>query len=131
MTPTLVKRVMKSLCTAHGIRTSSSLAKLTVGTDILSNAPNASLQKARTWDEGLASNFLTTPLMDIFKVPTTFFSTSLCNSHFQTHPFHLFARLLLLMSSPHHASGQENRDIWIPGRVPTGTLVIRGVSCTS
>ncbi|KAK7332303.1 hypothetical protein VNO80_29053 [Phaseolus coccineus] len=67
MTPTLVKRVMKSLCAAHGIRSSSSLAKVEVGTDILSIAPNVSLQKARTWDEGVASNFLTTPLPDIFK----------------------------------------------------------------
>nr|XP_007147748.1 hypothetical protein PHAVU_006G151700g [Phaseolus vulgaris]ESW19742.1 hypothetical protein PHAVU_006G151700g [Phaseolus vulgaris] len=75
MTPTLVKRVMKSLCAAHGIRSSSSFAKVEVGTDILSIAPNVSLQRARTWDEGVASNFLTTPLTDIFKVPTTFFST--------------------------------------------------------
>jgi len=74
MTGTLVKRVMKSLCAAHGMRSSSSLAKVKVGTDILCIAPNVSLQRARTWDQSVASNFLTTPLVDIFKVPTTFCS---------------------------------------------------------
>ncbi|XP_052735417.1 peroxiredoxin-2F, mitochondrial isoform X2 [Vigna angularis] len=67
MTGTFVKRVMKSLCAAHGMRSSSSLAKVKVGTDILSIAPNVSLQIARTWDQGVASSFLTTPLVDIFK----------------------------------------------------------------
>ncbi|XP_068496413.1 peroxiredoxin-2F, mitochondrial-like isoform X2 [Phaseolus vulgaris] len=56
MTPTLVKRVMKSLCAAHGIRSSSSFAKVEVGTDILSIAPNVSLQRARTWDEVAVTN---------------------------------------------------------------------------
>lgn len=39
-----------------------------VGTDLLSLASDVSLQKARTWDEGIASKFATTPLKDILKV---------------------------------------------------------------
>ncbi|CAI9118569.1 OLC1v1020156C1 [Oldenlandia corymbosa var. corymbosa] len=42
-------------------------ASIAVGTDLLSAAPNVSLQKARTWDEGVSSKFATTPLADIFK----------------------------------------------------------------
>ncbi|KFK38041.1 hypothetical protein AALP_AA3G062600 [Arabis alpina] len=37
------------------------------GTDITSAASGLSLQKARTWDEGISSNFSTTPVTDIFK----------------------------------------------------------------
>ncbi|KAK6913892.1 Redoxin, partial [Dillenia turbinata] len=37
------------------------------GDDIVAAAPNVSLQKARTWDEGVSSKFSTTPLSDIFK----------------------------------------------------------------
>jgi len=37
-----------------------------VGSDIVSAAPGVSLQKARSWDEGVASKFSTTPLKDIF-----------------------------------------------------------------
>lgn len=40
---------------------------LAVGSDIVSAAPNVSLQKARSWDEGVSSKFATTPLHDIFK----------------------------------------------------------------
>ena len=39
-----------------------------VGTDIVSAAPGVSLQKARSWDEGVATKFSTTPLKDIFYV---------------------------------------------------------------
>ncbi|EEF45351.1 peroxiredoxin-2F, mitochondrial [Ricinus communis] len=46
---------------------SMSYAKLAVGTDIVSAAPDVSLQKARSWDEGVSSKFSTTPLKDIFK----------------------------------------------------------------
>uniref|UniRef100_A0A7C9CXR3 Glutaredoxin-dependent peroxiredoxin n=1 Tax=Opuntia streptacantha TaxID=393608 RepID=A0A7C9CXR3_OPUST len=42
-------------------------ASLAVGSDIVSAAPNVSLQKARSWDEGVSSKFATTPLRDIFK----------------------------------------------------------------
>ncbi|KAK7303276.1 hypothetical protein RJT34_14179 [Clitoria ternatea] len=65
----LVKRAMTSLSAANCIRpsTSTSIPKVAPGTDILSTPHNVSLQKARTWDEGVASNFSTTPLKDIFK----------------------------------------------------------------
>ncbi|XP_050216174.1 peroxiredoxin-2F, mitochondrial [Mercurialis annua] len=46
---------------------SRSYAKIAVGTDIVSAAPDVSLQKSRTWDEGVSSKFSTTPLKDIFK----------------------------------------------------------------
>ncbi|KAK1317266.1 hypothetical protein QJS10_CPA05g00878 [Acorus calamus] len=51
---------------AHGLlrRTFASVA---VGGDIVSAAEGVSLQKARSWDEGVSSNFSTTPLRDIFK----------------------------------------------------------------
>ncbi|KAF5950915.1 hypothetical protein HYC85_012908 [Camellia sinensis] len=42
-------------------------ASVAVGTDLVSAAPDVSLQKARSWDEGVASKFATTPLKDIFK----------------------------------------------------------------
>lgn len=45
-----------------------SFASLAVGTDLVSAAPDVSLQKARSWDEGVSSNFSTTSLKDIFKV---------------------------------------------------------------
>lgn len=44
-----------------------SYASVAVGTDLVSAAPNISLQKARTWDEGVSSKFSTTPLKDIFR----------------------------------------------------------------
>uniref|UniRef100_A0A0D6R3P1 Glutaredoxin-dependent peroxiredoxin n=1 Tax=Araucaria cunninghamii TaxID=56994 RepID=A0A0D6R3P1_ARACU len=37
-----------------------------VGTDIVKEVPDASLQKARTWDEGVSSQFSTTPLSELF-----------------------------------------------------------------
>uniref|UniRef100_A0A2N9HGD4 Glutaredoxin-dependent peroxiredoxin n=1 Tax=Fagus sylvatica TaxID=28930 RepID=A0A2N9HGD4_FAGSY len=43
------------------------VTKVEAGTDIVAAAPNVSLQKARSWDEGVSSNFATTPLKDIFK----------------------------------------------------------------
>ncbi|WOK99116.1 peroxiredoxin-2F, mitochondrial [Canna indica] len=42
-------------------------ASVSVGSDIVSAAPDVALQKARTWDEGVASKFSTTPLKDIFQ----------------------------------------------------------------
>ncbi|KAI4369622.1 hypothetical protein MLD38_018045 [Melastoma candidum] len=45
-----------------------SYASVAVGSDLVSTAgPEVSLQKARSWDEGVASNFSTTPLSEIFK----------------------------------------------------------------
>ncbi|XP_072986934.1 peroxiredoxin-2F, mitochondrial [Typha latifolia] len=41
-------------------------ASATVGSDIVSSASGVALQKARSWDEGVASKFSTTPLKDIF-----------------------------------------------------------------
>ncbi|KAJ1428760.1 Thioredoxin-like superfamily [Sesbania bispinosa] len=55
---------IKSVSAALRIR---SYAKVSTGTDIISAASNVSLQKARTWDEGVASKFSTTPIKDIFK----------------------------------------------------------------
>ncbi|XP_051129440.1 peroxiredoxin-2F, mitochondrial [Andrographis paniculata] len=46
---------------------SQSFSSLTVGTDLISAAPDVSLQKARTWDEGMSSKFATTPIKEIFK----------------------------------------------------------------
>ncbi|ANM65162.1 peroxiredoxin IIF [Arabidopsis thaliana] len=46
---------------------SRGFSKLAEGTDITSAAPGVSLQKARSWDEGVSSKFSTTPLSDIFK----------------------------------------------------------------
>ncbi|GKD99382.1 peroxiredoxin-2F, mitochondrial [Tanacetum coccineum] len=42
-------------------------ASLSVGADLVAAAPNVSLQKARSWDEGVSSKFSVTPLSDIFK----------------------------------------------------------------
>ncbi|KAI4317770.1 hypothetical protein L6164_025613 [Bauhinia variegata] len=73
MASSMVKRAscsaVKSIAAA-GLRiraSSRSYAKVAVGTDLVSAAPNVSLQKARTWDEGVSSKFSTTSLKDIFK----------------------------------------------------------------
>ncbi|URE38946.1 Redoxin [Musa troglodytarum] len=42
-------------------------ASVSVGSDIVSAVPNVALQKARTWDEGVSSNFSTTPVKEIFQ----------------------------------------------------------------
>ncbi|WCJ23693.1 peroxiredoxin IIF [Euphorbia peplus] len=44
-----------------------SYAKLAAGLDIVSAAPDVSLQKARSWDEGVSSKFSTSSLNDLFK----------------------------------------------------------------
>ncbi|KAM0985143.1 hypothetical protein ACFX13_012674 [Malus domestica] len=72
MASTLLKRTsfsaMKSVVRGFQIGAQSrAYAAAAVGTDLVSAAPNVSLQKARTWDEGVSSNFATTPLKDIFK----------------------------------------------------------------
>lgn len=55
---TMIKSMVQSL---------RSYASISVGTDLTVAAPNVSLQKARSWDEGVSSKFSTTPLKDIFK----------------------------------------------------------------
>ncbi|XP_009766367.1 peroxiredoxin-2F, mitochondrial [Nicotiana tabacum] len=55
---TMIKSMVQSL---------RSYASVSVGTDLTVAAPNVSLQKARSWDEGVSSKFSTTPLKDIFK----------------------------------------------------------------
>ncbi|CAK7341231.1 unnamed protein product [Dovyalis caffra] len=62
--PSLFKSATDSLGIGGSWR---SYAKVAVGTDIVSAAPDVSLQKARTWDEGVSSKFSTTPIKDIFK----------------------------------------------------------------
>ncbi|XP_048136894.1 peroxiredoxin-2F, mitochondrial [Rhodamnia argentea] len=49
------------------VSTARTYASIAVGGDIVSAAPGVSLQKARSWDEGVSSKFATTPLKDIFK----------------------------------------------------------------
>ena len=73
MASAILKRVSASakstLVESMRIRASSrAFAAVAVGTDIVSAAPNVSLQKARSWDEGVSSKFSTTPLKDIFEV---------------------------------------------------------------
>ncbi|XP_010278123.1 PREDICTED: peroxiredoxin-2F, mitochondrial [Nelumbo nucifera] len=58
---------MKSIVGGLRIAVSRAFASVSVGTDIVSAAPGVSLQKARSWDEGVSSKFSTTPLKDIFK----------------------------------------------------------------
>ncbi|KGN46965.1 peroxiredoxin-2F, mitochondrial [Cucumis sativus] len=72
MASAILKRVsasaMSSLVESIRIGASSrNFAAVAVGTDIVSAAPDVSLQKARSWDEGVSSKFSTTPLKEIFK----------------------------------------------------------------
>ncbi|XWS09139.1 hypothetical protein CRYUN_Cryun40dG0060400 [Craigia yunnanensis] len=63
-TSSVLKSRVESLLTGASRRSYASVA---VGTDIVSAAPKVSLQKARSWDEGVSSNFSSTSLKDIFK----------------------------------------------------------------
>ncbi|XP_075512335.1 peroxiredoxin-2F, mitochondrial [Primulina tabacum] len=63
----LLKRMRLVNTMVNGLQASRSYASVAVGTDLISAAPDVSLQKARTWDEGVSSKFSTTPLKDIFK----------------------------------------------------------------
>ncbi|XP_024019805.1 peroxiredoxin-2F, mitochondrial [Morus notabilis] len=72
MASSLLKRTsysaMKLVAGALAIGGSSrAYAAIAAGTDIVSAAPNVSLQKARSWDEGVSSKFSATPVKDIFK----------------------------------------------------------------
>ncbi|XP_052208649.1 peroxiredoxin-2F, mitochondrial [Diospyros lotus] len=59
--------MMKSVAGSLRIAASRAFASVSVGSDLVSAAKDVSLQKARTWDEGVESKFSTTPLKDIFK----------------------------------------------------------------
>ncbi|KAL6503442.1 hypothetical protein OROGR_025365 [Orobanche gracilis] len=56
--------LLKSIVGFQGTRAYASVA---VGSDLISAAPDVSLQKARSWDEGVSSKFATTNVKDIFK----------------------------------------------------------------
>ncbi|KAK1563298.1 hypothetical protein Q3G72_025613 [Acer saccharum] len=62
--PSALKSIVDGLRIGVSSRAYASVA---AGSDIVAAAPGVSLQKARTWDEGVSSNFATTPLKDIFK----------------------------------------------------------------
>lgn len=49
------------------------LASFSAGIKQINLLSDLTLQEARTWDEGLASRFSTTPLSDIFKVTNNTF----------------------------------------------------------
>ncbi|KAL2922508.1 Peroxiredoxin-2F mitochondrial [Bienertia sinuspersici] len=69
MASTVIKRssMLKSIAGGLRIAASRTYASIAVGSDLVSAAPNVSLQKARTYDEGVSSHFATTPLHHIFK----------------------------------------------------------------
>ncbi|KAM7259895.1 hypothetical protein ACFE04_015636 [Oxalis oulophora] len=64
MASSILKRTSSTLI--NGFR-SRAYAKLAVGADVIASAPGVSLQKARTWDEGVSSKFATSSLNDVFK----------------------------------------------------------------
>ncbi|KAE8821696.1 peroxiredoxin-2F, mitochondrial [Hordeum vulgare] len=57
-----------------------------VGSDIVSAAPGVSLQKARSWDEGVATKFSTTPLKDIFHVLRSLYSAPVSSRRYRLTP---------------------------------------------
>ncbi|RZR79435.1 hypothetical protein BHM03_00005159 [Ensete ventricosum] len=64
-------RAKRTCCLSSAAATMAirrTFASVSVGSDIVSAAPNVALQKARTWDEGVSSNFSTTPVKEIFQV---------------------------------------------------------------
>ncbi|XP_047056209.1 peroxiredoxin-2F, mitochondrial-like [Lolium rigidum] len=65
MASALVRRARGSPAAAAALW-AASRGFASVGSDIVSAAPGVSLQKARSWDEGVATKFSTTPLKDIF-----------------------------------------------------------------
>ncbi|XP_077219201.1 peroxiredoxin IIF [Tasmannia lanceolata] len=70
MASIMVKRSssgLKKMVSGFGVSAWRGFASVSVGSDLVSSAPEVSLQKARSWDEGVSSNFSTTPLRDIFK----------------------------------------------------------------
>ncbi|CAO2841566.1 unnamed protein product [Amaranthus hypochondriacus] len=65
--PIKLSSMLKPLIGELKFAASRAFASISVGSDIVSSAPNVSLAKARTYDEGVSSKFATTPLQDIFK----------------------------------------------------------------
>ncbi|KAL3641984.1 hypothetical protein CASFOL_012799 [Castilleja foliolosa] len=63
----LLKRTALIKSVVAGFQGSRSYASVAVGSNLISAAPDVSLQKARSWDEGVSSKFATTALKDIFK----------------------------------------------------------------
>ncbi|CAI9776307.1 unnamed protein product [Fraxinus pennsylvanica] len=63
----LLKQTGLTKSMVNSFRASRAYASVAVGTDLISAAPDVSLQKARSWDEGVSSKFAITPLKDIFK----------------------------------------------------------------
>ncbi|KAL3749165.1 hypothetical protein ACJRO7_010281 [Eucalyptus globulus] len=67
MASLLAKRSSSSVLGGLWTAAARTYASVAVGGDIVSAAPGVSLQKARSWDEGVSSKFATTPLKDIFE----------------------------------------------------------------
>ncbi|PKI31279.1 peroxiredoxin-2F, mitochondrial [Punica granatum] len=67
MASAIMRRTSSAVVGALSAVTARTYASVAVGTDLVSAAPDVSLQKARSWDEGVSSKFSTTPLEDIFK----------------------------------------------------------------
>ncbi|KAL8490755.1 hypothetical protein ACS0TY_022665 [Phlomoides rotata] len=63
----LLKRTSFLKSTVNAFQASRAYASVAVGSDLISAAPDVSLQKARSWDESVSSKFATTSLKDIFK----------------------------------------------------------------
>ena len=60
--------MLRRSATVLGVRLSKRAFAVAAGSDIVEAAPGVSLQKARSWDDGVSSKFSTTSLQDIFKV---------------------------------------------------------------
>ncbi|KAF8392430.1 hypothetical protein HHK36_022772 [Tetracentron sinense] len=74
---------MKSMLVGLRIVSSRAFASLSVGSDIVSAAPHVSLQKARSWDEGVSSK--TNKLSSLGSLKVSFFLSCFFlkkNSHF-------------------------------------------------
>ncbi|KAL1539049.1 peroxiredoxin-2F, mitochondrial [Salvia divinorum] len=63
----LLKRTSAIKSVIGGLQASRAFASVAVDSDLVSAASDVSLQRARSWDEGVSSKFATTPLSDIFK----------------------------------------------------------------
>jgi peroxiredoxin len=63
----ILKRTSTLKSAAINALRSRTYAKVAVGADIVAAAPSVSLQKARSWDDGVSSKFSTSSLTDIFK----------------------------------------------------------------
>ncbi|KAL7123934.1 hypothetical protein ABFS83_14G015300 [Erythranthe nasuta] len=63
----ILKRTAMMRSMVNGFQASRAYASVAVGSDLISAAPDVSLQKARSWDDGVSSKFATSSLKDIFK----------------------------------------------------------------